>query len=89
MSKRSTAVRQPPPTKFTTPGMVLHAMKRGKSLHHEHLNCGQSRWSLSCGAPVPGRVAAEVIADSRVVDCGGALFTGVPGQVFRFIGDDQ
>jgi hypothetical protein len=68
---------------------VLHALRRGHSLHFEHVKGGGSRWSLSNGHAIPARVARDVIADPRVVDCGGALFDDIPGQVFRFAGGSQ
>jgi hypothetical protein len=68
---------------------VLHALKQGHSLHFEHVKGGTSRWLLSNGHAIPAKVAREVIADSRIVDCGGALFADTPGQVFRFVGAPQ
>jgi hypothetical protein len=46
-------------------------------------------WMLSDGTTLTGNTAKTVIANTRVADCGDALFPGVRGQTFRIIEDNS
>jgi hypothetical protein len=61
----------------------------GLSLHLERRPGGDT-WSLSDGTLIAAAVAAQVIENPLIVNCGGALFAGIPGQTYRYVnGDDQ
>jgi hypothetical protein len=62
---------------------VLNAMRAGASLHLMYSRSG-AQWLLSTGHSVSDAAARAVVASSSVIDCGGSLFDGLPGQVWRF-----
>jgi hypothetical protein len=62
---------------------VLAAMKAGASLYLTYTAQGPI-WSLSAGRPITNDVAELVTSSSSVVDCGGSLFDGLPGQVWKW-----
>jgi hypothetical protein len=62
---------------------VLNAMKHGAALHLTFTKYGP-RWSLSTGHQITDDVAKLITTSSSVVDCGGSLFNGLPGQVWRW-----
>jgi hypothetical protein len=61
---------------------VLERMAAGASLHLEFAK--RPCWSLSTGEQVEDAAAQLVIRSSSVIDCGGSLFNGLPGQVWRW-----
>jgi hypothetical protein len=62
---------------------VLNAMRAGASLHLTYSRSGP-QWVLSTGRSVSDTAARAVVASSSVIDCGGSLFDGLPGQVWRW-----
>jgi hypothetical protein len=63
--------------------LVLAEMRDGCALHLQHTPAGPS-WVLSNGHRISDIVARLVITSSSVIDCGDALFAGVPSQTFRW-----
>lgn len=66
--------------------VVIDAMRDGACLQLQYSN-GRELWRLSNGVFIPADVAAVVTARSEIVDCGGALFAGLRGQVWRHVGE--
>jgi hypothetical protein len=63
---------------------VLNAMRAGASLHLTYNSRSGAQWVLSTGRSVSNAAAQAVVASSSVIDCGGSLFDGLPGQVWRW-----
>jgi hypothetical protein len=62
---------------------VLAEMRAGAALHLQHTKQGPC-WALSNGRQVSIEIAEFVTTSASVIDCGGSLFDGLPGQVWRW-----
>jgi hypothetical protein len=56
---------------------MLAAMRKGRA--------GRPSWCLSDGRSVSAEVAAILVNHALVVPAGGALFSGMPGQVWEYM----
>ena len=68
--------------------VVIDAMRAGACLQLQYSN-GRELWRLSSGMFVPSDVAAVVTSRSEIIDCGGALFAGLRGQVWRYAAEQE
>jgi hypothetical protein len=57
---------------------------RGGRLHLQYRS-GKSSWSLGDGKTVPAEVAEIIIKHALVKPAGGALFDGMPGQLWEYV----